>query len=73
MSNTLVIASGVALLGALVALVFLPARAQEEAVAPIVDLPVDRRHPTPHGTWVRPHTGQWVLVKDELPETALAG
>jgi Na+/melibiose symporter-like transporter len=73
MSNTLVIASGIALLGALVALLFLPARAQSDAVGPVVDLPVERRHPTPHGTWVRPRTGQWILVKDELPEEALAG
>jgi EmrB/QacA subfamily drug resistance transporter len=40
MSNTLVIASGIALLGALVALVFLPARAAEE-VAPVLDLPLE--------------------------------
>jgi hypothetical protein len=40
MSNTLVIASGIALLGALVAFLFLPARAAEE-LAPVVDLPVD--------------------------------
>jgi hypothetical protein len=40
MSNTLVIASGIALLGALVALLFLPARAAEE-VAPVLDLPLE--------------------------------
>jgi EmrB/QacA subfamily drug resistance transporter len=73
MSNTLVIASGIALLGALVALVYLPARAAADAVAPVVDLPVQRRRPTPHGTWVRSSNGQWALLREDLPETALAG
>jgi EmrB/QacA subfamily drug resistance transporter len=42
MSSTLVIASGIALLGALVALVFLPARAaSDDELAPVVDLPVE--------------------------------
>jgi Na+/melibiose symporter-like transporter len=42
MSSTLVIASSIALLGALVALVFLPARAaSDDELAPVVDLPVE--------------------------------
>ncbi|MBV9412171.1 MAG: hypothetical protein JO148_11285 [Acidimicrobiia bacterium] len=70
MSSTLVIASGIALLGALVAFLFLPARAAEE-LAPVLDLDVERRHHTEHGTWLRPAEGPWVLVRDA--DEALAG
>jgi EmrB/QacA subfamily drug resistance transporter len=76
MSSTLVIASGIALLGALVALLFLPARAAEEELAPVVDLDTERRHHTEHGTWLRPADGPWVLLRDGAADElapALAG
>jgi hypothetical protein len=55
MSNTLLIAAGISLLGALVALVFLPSRPHAE---------VTRSLATKYGTWVRTDR-QWVLLREE--------